>query len=46
MMNGHERVNALFTGSSGTGKTMAAEVIAGELGLDLYRIDLSGVGSK
>ncbi len=37
---------ALFTGSSGTGKTMAAEVIAGELGLDLYRIDLSAVVSK
>jgi len=39
-------VNALFTGSSGTGKTMAAEVIASELGLDLYKIDLSGVVSK
>lgn len=37
---------ALFTGSSGTGKTMAAEVIAGELGLDLYKIDLSAVVSK
>ncbi|MBS0157878.1 MAG: AAA family ATPase [Nitrospira sp.] len=39
-------VNALFAGSSGTGKTMAAEVIANELGLDLYKIDLSGVVSK
>ncbi len=39
-------VNALFAGSSGTGKTMAAEIIANELGLDLYRIDLSGVVSK
>jgi AAA+ superfamily predicted ATPase len=39
-------VNALFVGPSGTGKTMAAEVIAAELGLDLYRIDLSGVVSK
>ena len=36
----------LFSGSSGTGKTMAAEVIAGELGLDLYKIDLSAVVSK
>lgn len=39
-------VNALFAGPSGTGKTMAAEVIASELGLDLYKIDLSGVVSK
>jgi SpoVK/Ycf46/Vps4 family AAA+-type ATPase len=39
-------VNALFAGPSGTGKTMAAEVIANELGLDLYKIDLSGVVSK
>jgi AAA+ superfamily predicted ATPase len=38
--------NALFAGPSGTGKTMAAEIIANELGLDLYRIDLSGVVSK
>ncbi|MET0646929.1 MAG: ATP-binding protein [Pyrinomonadaceae bacterium] len=39
-------VSALFAGSSGTGKTMAAEVLAGELRLDLYRIDLSSVVSK
>jgi SpoVK/Ycf46/Vps4 family AAA+-type ATPase len=39
-------LNALFSGSSGTGKTMAAEVIATDLGLDLYRIDLSQVVSK
>jgi SpoVK/Ycf46/Vps4 family AAA+-type ATPase len=39
-------VNALFAGPSGTGKTMAAEVIAKDLGLDLYRIDLSQVVSK
>jgi SpoVK/Ycf46/Vps4 family AAA+-type ATPase len=39
-------VNALFAGPSGTGKTMAAEIIANELGLDLYQIDLSGVVSK
>jgi SpoVK/Ycf46/Vps4 family AAA+-type ATPase len=39
-------VTALFAGPPGTGKTMAAEVIAGELGLDLYKIDLSTVVSK
>jgi hypothetical protein len=39
-------VMALFAGPSGTGKTMAADVVAGALGLDLYRIDLSGVVSK
>jgi ATPase family associated with various cellular activities (AAA) len=39
-------VNALFAGPSGTGKTMAAEIVAGELGLELYKIDLSGVVSK
>ena len=37
---------ALFAGPSGTGKTMSAEIIAGELGLELYRIDLSQVVSK
>jgi hypothetical protein len=37
---------ALFAGASGTGKTMAAEVLARELGLDVYRIDLSQVVSK
>ena len=39
-------VSVLFSGPSGTGKTMAAEVLAGELRLDLYRIDLSSVVSK
>ncbi|MEP0873408.1 AAA family ATPase [Trichocoleus desertorum AS-A10] len=39
-------VNALFSGLPGTGKTMAAEVIANELQLDLYRIDLSQIVSK
>jgi hypothetical protein len=39
-------ISALFTGASGTGKTMAAEVLAHELRLDLYRIDLSAVVSK
>jgi vesicle-fusing ATPase len=39
-------VSALFAGASGTGKTLAAEIIAHELRLDLYRIDLSQVVSK
>ncbi len=39
-------ISALFAGASGTGKTMAAEVLANELQLDLYRIDLSSVVSK
>jgi hypothetical protein len=39
-------ISALFAGASGTGKTMAAEVLAGDLQLDLYRIDLSQVVSK
>jgi hypothetical protein len=39
-------VTALFAGVSGTGKTLAAEVLANELRLDLYRVDLSGVISK
>jgi SpoVK/Ycf46/Vps4 family AAA+-type ATPase len=39
-------IGALFSGASGTGKTMAAEALAGELRLDLYRIDLSQVVSK
>jgi hypothetical protein len=39
-------ISALFAGESGTGKTLAAEVLARELQLDLYRIDLSAVVSK
>jgi ATPase family associated with various cellular activities (AAA)/Winged helix domain, variant len=39
-------VTALFAGESGTGKTLAAEVLAGDLGLDLYRIDLAATVSK
>ena len=39
-------VTALFAGPSGTGKTMAAEIIAHDLRLDLCRVDLSGVVSK
>ncbi|HLW50292.1 MAG TPA: AAA family ATPase, partial [Sphingobacteriaceae bacterium] len=39
-------ISALFAGESGTGKTMASEVLANELNLDLYRIDLSQVVNK
>lgn len=39
-------LNVLFSGPSGTGKTMAAEVVSKELGLELYRIELSQVVSK
>jgi hypothetical protein len=39
-------VSALFSGEPGTGKTMAASVVASELGLELVRIDLSTVVSK
>lgn len=39
-------LNILFAGESGTGKTMTSTVIANELNLDLYKIDLSAVVSK
>lgn len=39
-------ISALFCGASGTGKTLAAEVLSNELQLDLYRVDLSSVVSK
>ncbi len=39
-------ISVLFSGPSGTGKTMAAEVLARQLKLDLYRVDLAGVVSK
>jgi len=39
-------ITALFAGPSGTGKTMAAQVVARELDLDLYRVDLAGVVNK
>ncbi|HJV48383.1 MAG TPA: ATP-binding protein [Geothrix sp.] len=45
-MNRGFGISALFAGESGTGKTMAAEVIANALRLNLYRIDLSAVVSK
>ena len=45
-MNRGLGISVLFAGESGTGKTMAAEVIANDLRLLLYRIDLSAVVSK
>ncbi|MEA5621541.1 ATP-binding protein [Nostoc sp. UHCC 0251] len=45
-MNRGMGISALFAGESGTGKTMAAEVIANDLRLNLYRIDLSAVVNK
>jgi hypothetical protein len=39
-------LTAMFSGGSGTGKTMSAAVIARELGLDLWRVDLAGLVSK
>jgi SpoVK/Ycf46/Vps4 family AAA+-type ATPase len=43
---GGRGITGLFAGDSGTGKTMSAEVVAGDLGLDLYVIDLSTVVDK
>jgi hypothetical protein len=43
---GGSSLRALFSGASGTGKTLAAGVVARELGLDLFRIDLAAVVSK
>jgi SpoVK/Ycf46/Vps4 family AAA+-type ATPase len=45
-LSGGKGLNMLFAGQPGTGKTMAAEVIATDLGLELYKIDLSTVVSK
>jgi SpoVK/Ycf46/Vps4 family AAA+-type ATPase len=45
-MNRGFGISALFAGESGTGKTMAAEVLANDLHLNLYRIDLSAVVNK
>lgn len=46
IMNRGLGISALFAGESGTGKTMAAEVIANDFQLDLFRIDLSAVVNK
>ena len=43
---GGRGLTALFTGASGTGKTLAAGLVAGQLGLDGYQIDLASVVSK
>jgi SpoVK/Ycf46/Vps4 family AAA+-type ATPase len=42
----HHGLTALFSGPPGTGKSMAAEIVAADLRLDVYRIDLSAVVSK
>ncbi len=39
-------VRALFTGRSGTGKTLAAKILASELGMDIYRVDLASIVNK
>lgn len=44
--NANRGVRALFTGVSGTGKTLAARILAAELGMDLYRVDLAAVVNK
>ena len=46
LMSRGKGLTVLFSGAPGTGKTMAAEVIANELDMELYRIDLAGVVSK
>jgi hypothetical protein len=43
---GNRGVRGLFTGSSGTGKTLAAKILAEQLGMDLYRVDLGAVVNK
>ncbi len=43
---GNLGVRALLTGPSGTGKTLAARILAAELGMDLYRVDLAAVVNK
>lgn len=45
-VNNPNGLTVMFAGTSGTGKTLTASVIAGEMGLDLYRVDLAGVVSK
>ena len=45
-VSGNRGVRALFTGPSGTGKTLAARLMAARLGMDLYRVDLAAVVNK
>jgi len=45
-VSGESGLTVLFSGASGTGKSLAARVLANELRLDLYRVDLSAVFSK
>jgi len=45
-VNAQRGVRALFTGASGTGKTLAARILAAVLGMDLYRVDLAAVVNK
>jgi len=44
--SGQRGIKAMFAGASGTGKTMAAAIVARELGLELHRVELSAVMSK
>jgi hypothetical protein len=46
LLTGSQGLKVLFAGESGTGKTMAARMLANELGLEIYRIDLAGIVSK
>lgn len=46
LSGGHPGIRALFSGPSGTGKTMAASIVAADLDLDLHRVDLAAVVSK
>ncbi len=46
LAHGNAGVRALFAGGSGTGKTLAARLLAGELGKDLYRVDLAATVNK
>ncbi len=42
----NQGVRAIFTGMSGTGKTMAATILASSLGMDIYRVDLAAIVNK
>jgi len=46
LVGGHTSVRALFSGPSGTGKTMSASVLGRELGVEVFRVDLAAVVSK